>query len=99
MGNQQSDLGEQEAWKVIGHVPVVNFFYGGIRAAVYASKNNIAEAHSGALGMIPFAHNVIPRGDSCGYQESDRASRAHSQAEGRGAATKVSDGGHDLGHL
>ncbi|MCJ1246350.1 hypothetical protein MMC30_003557 [Trapelia coarctata] len=59
MGNQQSDLGEQEAWKVIGHTPVVNFFYGGVRAAVYASKNNIAEAHSGALGMIPFAHNYI----------------------------------------
>lgn len=59
MGNQQSDLGEQEAWKAIGHIPVVNFFYGGIRAAVYASKNNMDEAHSGALGMIPFAHNII----------------------------------------
>ncbi|MCJ1368224.1 hypothetical protein MMC16_007365 [Acarospora aff. strigata] len=59
MGNQQSDQGEQEAWKVIGHVPLVNFFYGGIRAAVYASKNNMAEAHSGALAMIPFAHNII----------------------------------------
>jgi len=59
MGNQQSDLGEQEAWKVIGHIPVVNFFYGGIRSAVYASKNNIGEAQSGALGMIPFAHNII----------------------------------------
>lgn len=60
MGNQQSDLGEQEAWNnVIGHIPVVNFFYGGIRAAVYASKDNMTEAHSGAIGMIPFAHNII----------------------------------------
>lgn len=59
MGNEQSNLGEQEAWKVIGHIPVVNFFYGGIRAAVYASKGNMVEAHSGALGMIPFAHNII----------------------------------------
>ena len=59
MGNEQSNLGEQEAWKVIGHIPVVNFFYGGIRAAVYASKGNMVEAHSGALGMIPFAQNFI----------------------------------------
>lgn len=44
IGNQQSDLGEQEAWEVIGHIPVVNFFYGGIRAAVYASKYNSVEA-------------------------------------------------------
>ena len=59
MGTPQSDLGEQEAGKVVGPIPVVSFFYGGIRAAVYAPKNDIAEAQSGALGMIPFVHNII----------------------------------------
>ena len=59
MGNQQSNLGKQEAWKAIGHIPVMNFFYGGIHAAIYASKNNMEEAHFSALTMIPFAHNII----------------------------------------
>lgn len=27
MGNEQSDLGEDEAWNVIGHIPVLSFFY------------------------------------------------------------------------
>jgi len=39
--------------------PRRKFLLGGIRAAVHASKDNMAEAHSGALGMIPFAHNII----------------------------------------
>ena len=37
----------------------MNFFYGSICAAVYASKNNMKEAHFSALIMIPFAHNII----------------------------------------
>ena len=59
MGNQQSDLGKQEAWKTIGHIPVMNFFYNDICTAVYALKNNMEEAHFDALIMIPFAHNII----------------------------------------
>ena len=59
MGNQQFNLGKQEAWKAIGHISVMNFFYDGIHAAVYASKNNMKEAHFSALAMIPFAHNII----------------------------------------
>jgi hypothetical protein len=59
MGNTESDLGEQEAWAVIGHIPLINTLYGGVRAAVYASKGNMAEARSGAIGMVPFAHSVI----------------------------------------
>ena len=59
MGNQQSDLGEQEVWKVIEHISVVNFFYDSICAAVYVLKNNMKEAHFSTLVMIPFAHNII----------------------------------------
>ena len=59
MGNQQSDLGKQEAWKVIGHISVMNFFYDSICAAVYMLKNNMKEAHFSALVMILFAHNII----------------------------------------
>ena len=59
MGNQQSDLGKQKVWKAIEHISVVNFFYNSICAAVYVLKNNIKEAHSGTLVMIPFTHNII----------------------------------------
>ena len=59
MDNQQFNLGKQEAWKAIGHISVVNFFYSDICAAVYASKNNIKKAHSNTLTMIPFTHNII----------------------------------------
>ena len=49
---------EHDAYKVIGHIPVFNFFYSGIRAAVYAGQGNIVEANRSGIGMIPFAHSA-----------------------------------------
>jgi hypothetical protein len=48
---------EHDAYRVIGHIPVFNFFYSGIRAAVYAGQGDIAEAQRSGIGMIPFAHS------------------------------------------
>ena len=37
----------------------MNFFYNDIHTAIYVLKNNMKEAHSDALIMISFTHNII----------------------------------------
>lgn len=49
---------EHDVYKVIGHIPGLNFWYSGIRAAVYAGQGNVLEAKRSGIGMIPFAHST-----------------------------------------
>jgi hypothetical protein len=59
-----SDRGEKEAYdKVIRFIPVIGWFYSGIRGAVYAGKKEKAEAEWSGKGMVPlyqFVEHDIP---------------------------------------
>ncbi len=69
-------VNERDAYKIIGHIPVFNFFTSGIRAAVYAGQGNMAEVNRSGIGMIPFAHNSREAGAAAIEKLKDSAVKA-----------------------